>query len=193
MDRNVKINDEGHLMLGGVDAVKLTEKYGTPLYVMDEDAVRGAMRAYRNSIDRFYDGNGMICYASKAFSCKEMYRIAEEEGLGADVVSGGELYTALSVGFPMERICSMATTSRTLKSKWLCITVSGRIVVDNMEELERISRFADELDYTANVQLRVKPGIDAHTHQFYYDRPDRLQVWICAGDRRSDGGGEKGD
>ena len=67
MDRNVKINDQGHLMLGGVDAVKLAEKYGTPLYVMDEDVVRSAMRAYRDSIDRFYDGNGMICHASKAF------------------------------------------------------------------------------------------------------------------------------
>ena len=166
MDRNVKINDEGHLMLGGVDAVKLTEKYGTPLYVMDEDAVRGAMRAYRNSIDRFYDGNGMICYASKAFSCKEMYRIAEEEGLGADVVSGGELYTALSVGFPMERICFHGNNKSDAEIKMALYNRVGRIVVDNMEELERISRFADELDYTANVQLRVKPGIDAHTHQF---------------------------
>src|SRR5699024_211723 len=100
----------------------------------------------------------MICYASKAFSCKEMYRIAEDEGLGADVVSGGELYTALSVGFPMERVCFHGNNKTDEEIKMALYNRVGRIVVDNMEELDRISRFADELDYTANIQLRVKPG-----------------------------------
>ena len=124
------------------------------------------MRAYRDSIDRFYDGKGLICYASKAFSCKEMYRIADEEGLGADVVSGGEMFTALSVGFPMEKVCFHGNNKSDKEIRVALENHVGRIVVDNMEELDRISHFADELNVIANVQLRVKPGIDAHTHNF---------------------------
>ncbi len=166
MDRNLCINEEDHLMLGGVDAVSLTEKYGTPLYVMEEDTVRSAMRAYRDSIDRFYDGQGLICYASKAFSCKEMYRIAKSEGLGADVVSGGELYTALSVGFPMENVCFHGNNKSDAELKMALQNRVGRIVVDNMEELARVSRMAAELNVVQPIMFRIKPGIDAHTHSF---------------------------
>ena len=92
---NLEVNEKNHLTIGGVDTVALTEKYGTPLYVMDEDMIRQNCRIYKDAIDRDYNGNGLILYASKAFSCLHMYRIAQEEGLGVDVVSGGELYTAL--------------------------------------------------------------------------------------------------
>ncbi len=166
MDRRVNVNAEGHLVLGGVDAVVLAEKYGTPLYVMEEDTIRVAMRAYRDSIDRFYDGRGLICYASKAFCCKEMYRIARSEGLGADVVSGGELYTALSVGFPMENVCFHGN-NKSDGEIWMALQNRvGRIVVDNIEELDRVGKMAEELDVTQPIMLRIKPGIDAHTHQF---------------------------
>ena len=166
MERNITVNEAGHLVLGGVDATVLAEKYGTPLYVMEEDKIRGAMRAYRSSIEKFYGGNGRICFASKAFCCKEMYRIADEEGLGADVVSGGEMFTALSVGFPMEKVCFHGNNKSDKEIRMALENHVGRIVVDNMEELDRISHFADELNVIVNVQLRVKPGIDAHTHNF---------------------------
>ena len=98
------VNGHGHLTIGGLDTVALALKYGTPLYVMDEDAIRANCRALKNSMDAHYHKKGLVLYASKAFCCKRMYRILNEEGLGADVVSGGELYTALQAGFPAERI-----------------------------------------------------------------------------------------
>lgn len=166
MDRKRKVNEEDHLLLGGVDAVRLAEKYGTPLYVMEEDTIRAAMRAYRDSIDRFYDGKGLVCYASKAFCCKEIYRIAKSEGLGADVVSGGEMYTALSVGFPMENVCFHGNNKSDAEIRMALQNRVGRIVVDNIEELDRVSRIAGEMDVTQAILFRIKPGIDAHTHSF---------------------------
>ena len=93
MKRNVTIKN-GELHLGGVAASALAKEYGTPLYVMEEDVIRRNMRAFRDSMKEFY-GEGLVCYASKAFCCKEIYRIAKAEGLGVDVVSLGELYTCL--------------------------------------------------------------------------------------------------
>ena len=98
------ISENGHLTFGGCDCVSLAEKYNTPLYVMDETAIRRNCRAYKNALDKFYDGNALVIYASKAFSARCMYKIVQEEGLGVDVVSGGEIYTALSAGFPADKI-----------------------------------------------------------------------------------------
>ena len=81
------LNSQGHLTIGGVDTLELAETYGTPVYVMDEDQIRRNCRKFKDSIDRYYEGRGLCCYASKAFSCKEIYRIVESEGLGADIVS----------------------------------------------------------------------------------------------------------
>ena len=86
---SLQINAQGHLTIGGCDAVELAREYGTPLYVLDETGVRAACRSYRDSIDRFYGGRGMVCYASKAFCCKEICRIMHDEGMGLDVVSEG--------------------------------------------------------------------------------------------------------
>ena len=161
-----KVNGQGHLVLGGADAVALAEKYGTPLYVMEEEVIRAAMRAYRQSVERFYDGKGLICYASKAFACKEMYRIAKAEGLGADVVSGGELYTAGKAGFPMEKVVFHGNNKTPEELRMALDLGVGRIVVDNFEELETLSALAAENGVRPNIQLRIKPGIDAHTHKF---------------------------
>ena len=95
------VNEKGHLTIGGVDCLELKEQYGSPLYVMDEDLIRKTCRTYVNTMQKHYDGNGMVLYASKAFSCRYMCQIAKEEGMGLDVVSGGELYTAVKAGFPM--------------------------------------------------------------------------------------------
>ena len=90
----LKINDLGHLEIGGADCVALAKEFGTPLYVFDEAYIRKMMSIYRDTLAAYYGGNGMVLYASKAFSCKAIYRIADEEKIGIDVVSGGELFTA---------------------------------------------------------------------------------------------------
>lgn len=166
MDRKIEVSQEGHLLLGGCDAVKLAKQYGTPLYVMDETAVREAMRAYRQSMEEFYGGRGLTCYASKAFACKEIYRIADEEGLGADVVSGGELYTALKAGFPAEKLVFHGNNKTDAELRMALENGVGRIVADSIEEAESLSALAAELGCEAPVLLRVTPGIDAHTHEF---------------------------
>ena len=102
---NLSVNSEGHLAVGGVDTVALAEKYGTPLYVMDEDLIRENCRQFVGSMEKYYGGAGLVCYASKAFCCKAMCKIMKEENMGLDVASGGELYTAASAGFPMDKVC----------------------------------------------------------------------------------------
>ncbi len=166
MTGNIQINSDNHLVLGGCDAVGLAAQYGTPLYVMDENIIRSVMQQYVSSVKKFYGGNGLVCFASKAFSCKEIYRIAKSEGLGADVVSCGELYTALSAGFPAENLCFHGNNKSDMELEMCLEHGVGRIVVDNMEELERLSKIAERMGKTANILFRIKPGIDAHTHNF---------------------------
>lgn len=163
---SLKVNPNGNLEIGGCDCVALAQKYGTPLYVMDEELIRKNCKTYKNSIEKHYDGNGLVLYASKAFSCKAIYRIVKEEGLGIDVVSGGELYTALSVGFPVEKIYFHGNNKT---ADELCMALEndiGRIVVDNIYELELLDRLAREYGKRPKILFRIKPGIDAHTHSF---------------------------
>lgn len=163
---SLSVNDQGTLTIGGMDTVKLAEKYGTPLYVFDEDGIRENCRAYVKSIEENYGGNGLVLYASKAFSCLAMYKIAKEEGMGVDVVSGGELYTANKAGFPMERVYFHGN-NKTMEEIKLGIALGvGVFVVDNLCELEHIDYFAAMEHKKVNVMLRIKPGIDAHTHSF---------------------------
>jgi len=95
VSENLNVNEKGHLTVGGIDTVSLAEQYGTPLYVMDEALIRSAVRRFKDSINKYYDGKGLVCYASKAFCCLEMCRVMKSEGIGLDVVSIGELYTAV--------------------------------------------------------------------------------------------------
>ena len=164
MKRNVTIKN-GELQLGGVPASALAAEYGTPLYVMEEETVRRNMRAFRSSMEEFY-GEGLVCYASKAFCCKEIYRIADQEGLGADVVSLGELYTAKCAGFPMEKVCFHGNNKSEEELRAALEYGVGRIVADSLSELARLSRLAGEMGRKAPVLLRIKPGVDAHTHDF---------------------------
>lgn len=159
-------NEKGHLTVGGVDAVELVKEFGTPLYVMDERTIRGHCRTFQKSIEDNYGGNGLTVYASKAFNCKEMCRIIKDEGLGIDVVSGGELYTALSVNFPPERIVFHGNNKTDEEIKTALEAGVGRIVVDNLFELRTIEQMAQRLNKNAGVMIRIKPGIDAHTHNF---------------------------
>ncbi|MBQ3141629.1 MAG: diaminopimelate decarboxylase, partial [Clostridia bacterium] len=162
----IPTNQNGELLLGGISAVALANKYGTPLYVMDEACIRSAMRLYKSSIDRYYAGNGLPLYASKAFSCKEIYRIAAQEGFGVDVVSGGELATALAADFDPSRIYFHGNNKTDDELAYAIDSRVGVIVVDNLTELAHIDRLAAERGVTADIMLRIKPGIDAHTHDY---------------------------
>ena len=160
------INNEGHLTIGGVDTVEIAKEYGTPVIVYDENSIRNNCRAFVGSIDKYYNGNGRVLYANKAFSCLEMCRICNDEKMGLDVVSGGEIYTALKAGFPAEKLYFHGNNKSYQELEYALSNGVGRIVVDNPEELGNISEIAKKLGVTANIYMRIKPGIDAHTHDF---------------------------
>lgn len=166
ISESLGINEVGHLTCGKADCVELASQYGTPLYVFDEGLIRKTCAEFKASIDEFYGGNGKAMFASKAFSCKEIYRIVKSEGLGADVVSGGELYTALSAGFSASDIFFHGNNKTYGEIEYALKEGVGRIIADNMAEIETISEIAEALNVKAEIMLRIKPGIDAHTHSY---------------------------
>jgi len=166
VSENLNINEKGNLTIGGVDTVALAEEYGTPLYVMDEDLIRSNLRRFHESIKKCYGGRGEVHYASKAFSCMEMCRIVASEGDGLDAVSIGELYTALKAGFPMEKVGFHGNNKSDEELAFALDNGVGHIIVDNISELERLEKIASSKNKTAHIMFRIKPGIDAHTHQF---------------------------
>ena len=162
----ISANERGHLTIGSYDTVELAKKYGTPLYAYDENEIRRNLNEFKKSIDDEYNGNGLVVYASKAFCCKEMMRICMQEGVGVDVVSGGELYTALSVDFPAENIVFHGN-NKTYEELTMAVENNvGRVIVDNLTELETLNQIAKDKGVTIGIMLRIKPGIDAHTHSF---------------------------
>lgn len=166
VSENLGVNENGNLTFGGLDTVELAKEYKTPLYLMDEDLIRRNCRVFKESFNRYYGGEGRAFYASKAFCCKAICRIMAEEDMGLDVVSAGELFTAASVGFPAERIGFHGNNKTEEELDFALSYNVGHIVVDNMQELETLNRMANERGKTACVMFRIKPGIDAHTHDF---------------------------
>lgn len=162
----LNINAQGHLTIGGCDTVELAKKYGTPVYVIDEAAVRETCRSYVKSFQNHYDGKGMALYASKALSCMELCRIADQEGMGLDVVSGGELYTAQKAGFPMEKIHFHGNNKTDEELEMALRLGVGKIVVDNLFEMDRLNEMALKFGVIPRISMRIKPGVDAHTHDF---------------------------
>lgn len=162
----LNVNEKGHLEIGGCDTTDLAEKYGTPLYVVDENEIRKNCRAFVKSIEDNYNGHGTVAYASKAFSCMEMYRICKQENMSIDTVSAGEIYTALKAGFPAERIYFHGNNKTLDEIEFALDNNVGRIVVDNLTELEKIEKAAEKRNITSKIMFRIKPGIDAHTHSF---------------------------
>lgn len=158
-------NERGHLAIGGCDALELTKEYGTPLYVVDEALVRENCRLFKKSFSK----SGMeteVIYASKAFLNKAMCRLIQEEGLSLDVVSGGELYTALHAGFPAGKIYMHGNNKGREELRMAIEAGVGRIVVDNIQELELIEELCSQMEQHANILIRVNPGIEAHTHAY---------------------------
>ncbi len=163
---NLQINSLNHLEIGGCDTVELAKEYGTPLYVMDEERIRTNMRAYTKAIDTYYSGNGKIYYASKALSNIYMYKLAKEEDLGADVVSGGELYTALKAGFNPHNICFHGNNKSYEEIVMAVENSVGIIAVDSFIELDMINEIAKSKGKIQDIIFRIKPGVEAHTHEF---------------------------
>lgn len=159
------INNKGHLTIGGCDTVDLVKEYGTPLYVMDETHIRDICQDYYQSFIARYP-NTEVIYASKAFMNMAMARIISQEGLGLDVVSGGELYTALKAGFAPERIYFHGNNKSPQELEYAIKSKIGRFVVDNLWELDNLENKAKALGEKVQILLRVQPGIEAHTHEY---------------------------
>ena len=161
---NLSINEKGHLCLAGQDTVELAKQYGTPLYLFDEDRIRERCRTYQTAIKQAFGTSASALYASKAASFRAIYRIMKEEGMGVDVVSSGEIYTAQSAGFPMEKAYFHSNNKTDADVKYAIENGIGYFVVDNREELDAIQYFAGEQGIKQKILLRLTPGIDPHTY-----------------------------
>ncbi len=162
---NLSVNSLGHLSFAGVDTVEMCEKYGTPLYLMDENRIRHNMRVYINAVRKYFGENSACLYASKACSFKRLYEIAREEGFGTDVVSSGEVYTALKAGFDLKNAFFHSNNKTDEDIAFAIDNGIGYFVCDNIEEVVAISEIAGEKGVTQNILLRLTPGIDPHTYE----------------------------
>ncbi|AGL01968.1 diaminopimelate decarboxylase [Desulfoscipio gibsoniae] len=160
----MQINDKGHLEIGGCDTVELAERFGTPLYVLDEQYFRQNCRNYYRAFTEKYDG--IVLYAAKTLLTLAVCRMVAEEGLSLDVVSGGELYTAKKARFPMERVYFHGNNKSAAELKLALEYKVGRIMVDNPHELQMLDRLAGEAGVRAKIMLRLTPGVEAHTHEY---------------------------
>ena len=162
---HLDVNEKGHLTIGGMDTVTLAKEFGTPAYVMDESVIRANFRTYLTAARAHFGASALPAFASKALCFTEIYRIAAEEGLGIDCVSGGELYTAKRAGFPAERIYFHGNNKTDADLKQALNMGVGTIVVDNADELNALAEIAQALGKVQRILLRITPGIDPHTHR----------------------------
>ena len=161
---NLSVNNSSHLVFAGRDTVELAEKYGTPLYLLDEDTVRERCRLYRRAMREAFGEAALPLYAGKALCVKDIYRIMREEGMGIDVVSSGEIYTAVAAGFPMEHAYFHGNNKTDADIAYAISVGVGRFVCDSVDELLAIEREAAVRNTTVRILLRLTPGIDPHTH-----------------------------
>jgi diaminopimelate decarboxylase len=157
------VSDGGHLTLGGCDAVELAGEFGTPVYVFDEETLRGQCRAFQEAFQSRYP-NSIVAYAAKAYLGRAMAGIIAQEGMSLDVVSGGELAVAASVGFPAERIHFHGNNKSEQELREALDYGIARIVVDNFHELQLLNGIAQGRGVRQKILLRLSPGIDPHTH-----------------------------
>ena len=164
LSANISRDSGGALRFAGHDAVQLAEKYGTPLYLMDEGRIRDNCRMYLHAFMDALGEHGKVLYASKAASFKRMYEIVSEEGLSADVVSAGEIRTALKAGFPMDKLYFHGNSKTDDEISYAVASGVGCFVVDNAEELHAVNHEAGRAGIRQRILLRVTPGIDPHTY-----------------------------
>ena len=162
---NLSINQAGHLSFAGRDVTELAQKYGTPLYLLDENKIREHCRTYIRAMKQAFGTDALPLYAGKALCIKDIYRIMREEGMGIDVVSSGEVYTADAGGFPMERAYFHGNNKTDADISYAMDRGVGYFVCDNEEELLSIEREAGVRGIVQKILIRVTPGIDPHTHK----------------------------
>lgn len=160
-----EVNKQGHLCIGGCDVIDLAKEFGTPLYLFDESTLRHKCREFKGEFERDYPDT-LVIYASKAFLNRALALMFEEEGLGLDVVSGGELSIAHSVSFPMDKVYFHGNNKTPEELDMALDLGVGRIVVDNFYELELLDRLARKKAINQNILLRLNPGVDPHSHQY---------------------------
>ncbi|MFN7282943.1 MAG: diaminopimelate decarboxylase [Dolichospermum sp.] len=165
-----RVNHDDHLEIGGCDVTTLVEQYGSPLYILDEETLRTACRQYRNTFKEYYQGESQVLYASKAWNCLAVCAIVASEGLGIDVVSGGELYTALNAGMNPSKIY-LHGNNKSDDELVLAIESGCTIVADNWHELYRLVKIGGEQAENSaaapiRIMLRLTPGIECHTHEY---------------------------
>jgi len=161
---NLSRNENGELCLAGMPLSPLAKEYGTPLYLYDENRIRERCRTYLSAVSEAFGGNGKVLYASKAASFRRLYEIMREEGMGIDVVSVGEIYTALLADFPLEKAYFHSNNKTDYDIEYAIEKGIGYFVVDNEEELFAINRIAKDKGVVQNILLRLTPGIDPHTY-----------------------------
>ena len=162
---NLSVNDNGHLIFAGRDTAELATAYGTPLYLLDEDKIREKCRIYKRAMTKELGDKALPLYAGKALCVKDIYRIMREEGMGIDVVSGGEIYTAHAGGFPMERAYFHGNNKTDADIAYAMDVGVGYFVCDNEEELLAIEGEAARRGLSQRILIRLTPGIDPHTHK----------------------------
>jgi diaminopimelate decarboxylase len=157
------VNKQGHILIGGCDVVNLAEQFGTPLYLFDEFTLRQKCREFKDEFRKYYPDT-LVIYAAKAFLNRALALLFKEEGLGLDVVSGGELSIAHSVDFPLDKVYFHGNNKTPEELNLALNWGVGRIVVDNFYELELLNRLAGEKKMRQDILLRLTPGVDPHTH-----------------------------
>ncbi len=160
----IKINNSGHIEIGGCDSVELAKKYGTPLYVIDEKTLRGICRDYKEAFKDY--PNIKMMYASKALCTSAITRILDEEGFGFDTVSQGEIYTVYKSGVDMSKVLFNGNNKSRKEIELALELKVGRFSVDNFFEAELLNKIAQEKGVNADILLRLTPGIECHTHEY---------------------------
>lgn len=161
---NLSVNSEGNLTFAGVDTVSLAKKYSTPLYLMDENKIRRRCREYKDALSKYFKSAKPL-YASKAAAFKRIYQIVKEENMCVDVVSGGELFTALAADFPAENIYFHGNNKTVDEIDFAIRSNVGCFIVDNLYELDNINVIAEKYGIKQKILLRITPGIDPHTYE----------------------------
>ncbi len=182
---NIKAGRDGSLKLGKVSLVKLAAKYGTPLYVMDEDYMRGQCREYLRAFRSRIAGTEVL-FASKAFLTRAMAALVRQEGLSIDVVSGNELECALSAGFDPGNVHFHGNNKTPSEIRRGLEVGIGRFIVDNFDELELIAGTASALGKKADIMLRLAPGVEAHTHKYIQTGQTDSKFGLGIADGRAD-------
>ena len=162
---NISVSKEGHLLFAGQDTVELAKKYGTPVYLMDEDKIREKCRMYKKAFEENFGKSAVPLYASKANCFKRIYEIMAEEGMGIDVVSSGEIYTAVKAGYDLSKAYFHSNNQTDGDIAYAMDNNIGYFVADNIEEVKVIEAEAAKRGIKQKILLRLTPGIDPHTYE----------------------------